>query len=158
MPQRRRIQGNLINIFTKKSLNRKKLYIFILVLSFAGYLWIAYLIHYDLTGEIENNSINTCVFKYMTGLPCPSCGMSRSVISVFQARFKDALYLNPLGYIMTLAMIVFPVWITMDLFVNKSTFLKFYESIENYFKNKWIAYPFILIILVLWVWNIYKFT
>jgi len=139
-------------------LNRNKLYIFVLFLSFAGYLWIAYLIHFDLTSEMESNSINTCVFKYMTGLPCPSCGMSRSVISVIQARFKDALFWNPLGYIMTLSMLVFPLWIIIDLIKNKSSFLKFYLKVESYFRIKWIAYTFILIMIVLWGWNIYKFT
>lgn len=138
-------------------MNRKQLYIFVLVLSLAGYLWVTYLIYFDLTGKSEGNYINTCIFKNITGLPCPSCGMSRSVVSVIQARFIDALYWNPLGYLMTLVMIIFPIWILVDVIANKKTFLRFYNQVEKYFKNKWISYSFIVIIILLWGWNIYKF-
>jgi hypothetical protein len=83
--------------------------------------------------------------------------MSRSVISVLQARFIDALYWNPLGYIMTLAMAIFPLWIFADFMANKNSFLEFYNQVERSFKKRWISYTFILIIILLWGWNIYKF-
>ena len=38
-----------------------------------------------------------CMFYHLTGLPCPSCGMTRSVISLTHLRFREAVSLNPLG-------------------------------------------------------------
>jgi hypothetical protein len=138
-------------------LNKKQLYALVFGLSLAGYVWIGSIIYMDWI-NYQNLKINLCIFTNLTGLPCPSCGMSRSVISVFQARFVDALWWNPLGFIMALAMLVFPVWIIYDLIANKQGFFRFYHSIEVLSRNKIIASLFILLILSLWIWNIMKFS
>ena len=41
---------------------------------------------------------STCFFYNMTALPCPGCGLSRSVMNVFRLHFIDALLYNPFGY------------------------------------------------------------
>ena len=37
-----------------------------------------------------------CVFHELTGLPCVTCGMTRSAIAFFHGHFLDALRWNPL--------------------------------------------------------------
>ena len=39
-----------------------------------------------------------CLFRNVTGLPCPFCGSTRSVGHILQGEFSAALYSNPLGY------------------------------------------------------------
>jgi uncharacterized protein DUF2752 len=39
-----------------------------------------------------------CVFHQLTGLPCVTCGMTRSAIAFFQGRFLAALKWNPLVF------------------------------------------------------------
>ena len=40
-----------------------------------------------------------CLFRNVTGLPCPFCGSTRSVGHILQGEFSAALYSNPLGYL-----------------------------------------------------------
>ena len=40
-------------------------------------------------------------------IPCPGCGLTRSCISIFRLRFKEAMYYNPAG----------PLWIAYILFL-----------------------------------------
>ena len=38
----------------------------------------------------------TCLFKGVTGYPCPGCGMTRACYSALTGHFKDAFSLHPL--------------------------------------------------------------
>lgn len=40
---------------------------------------------------------SVCMFYHVTGLPCPSCGMTRSVLALTRLDFRDAIAFNPLG-------------------------------------------------------------
>jgi hypothetical protein len=41
-----------------------------------------------------------CVFRKMTGLECPGCGMTRGTYALLHGRFKDAFLFNPVGMIL----------------------------------------------------------
>ncbi len=41
-----------------------------------------------------------CMFKKMTGMPCPSCGMSRAFCSISRRRIADAFGYNPLSVLL----------------------------------------------------------
>ena len=48
-----------------------------------------------------------CWFRQMTGLPCPTCGATRSILSLAHGNLGDAIALNPmlfLCYVGTLAL------------------------------------------------------
>jgi hypothetical protein len=38
----------------------------------------------------------SCVFKYLTGIPCPTCGATRSVMHLAQGDFFASFGMNPL--------------------------------------------------------------
>ena len=38
-----------------------------------------------------------CVFKTLTGLPCPTCGVTRTVIALSRGDFAHGLFMNPLA-------------------------------------------------------------
>lgn len=40
-----------------------------------------------------------CVFKTLTGLPCPSCGVTRAVIALSRGQLGQGLFMNPLAAI-----------------------------------------------------------
>lgn len=53
-----------------------------------------------------------CIFKSITTIPCPGCGMTRACLSITHGQFADALRFNPFSFfLITLAFCVafFPV-------------------------------------------------
>lgn len=43
-----------------------------------------------------------CVFRAVTGVPCPLCGMTTSVVATLHLRIADALAANPAGILAVL--------------------------------------------------------
>jgi hypothetical protein len=119
----------------------------------AGYTWIFAIqaIRFSHTDEPE-----VCVFRYLTHIPCPSCGSSRSVLALFNGDFLQAFQWNPFGYIIALILIISPVWIAIDVITKKSSLLEIYLKTELLFRKKIIAITAIILVLVNWMWNIQK--
>lgn len=49
-----------------------------------------------------NSQFTFCPIFLLTGIPCPGCGIGRSLISIFHLNFIKALYYNPFGYCIAL--------------------------------------------------------
>lgn len=47
-----------------------------------------------------------CVIKNITGIPCPSCGMTRSYLHVLDGNFSAAFYDHPLFFTVPLVLII----------------------------------------------------
>jgi len=135
------------------SLNRNRFYLLLGSACLAGYTWLLFSMF---NSGINQDEIGVCIIKHVTGIPCPSCGSTRSVISLVNGNILDSLYWNPIGLILALIMIVTPVWIIMDLISGKRSLFRFYGKIETVFRMKIIAIPAILLVMVNWIWNIYK--
>jgi hypothetical protein len=68
---------------------------------------------------------SVCLFRNVTGLPCPFCGSTRSVGHILQGEFSAALYSNPLGYFGLAFLVV--------LFISPSTI----NGTSDYLAKKW---------------------
>lgn len=44
--------------------------------------------------------VNGCVVRFFTGIPCPSCGMTRAAFSLLRFDFCMAFYYHPLVYLL----------------------------------------------------------
>jgi len=51
-----------------------------------------------------------CGFRQMSGLPCPGCGLTRSVCSISHGHFGAAWEFNPFGYVFYVAMVLTLLW------------------------------------------------
>ncbi len=47
--------------------------------------------------HLDHLSVNFCVFKSLTGLPCPTCGTTRALGRLFALDLPGALAMNPLA-------------------------------------------------------------
>jgi hypothetical protein len=112
----------------------------LLIACLAGYVWLYYSITNNIT---EKKSVEVCLIKHVTNIPCPSCGSSRSVISLIKGDFIGALNFNPIGYLVAIIMLIAPIF-------------DFYLKIETYLKRPKIAIPLILLVIINWIWNITK--
>jgi len=129
------------------TLNPKRFYWLLLTSCIAGYLWLYF---------STTHSTTMCLMKNITGLPCPSCGSTRSVAAIFKGNWSDALYWNPIGILVFVIMIAVPIWMTYDALNKKMTLWSSFLYIENRLRKKAIAIPLILLIVANWIWNIFK--
>lgn len=134
------------------SLKRNMLYSIMFIACLAGYIWL----YIGLTKQTENKSVEVCLIKHTTNIPCPSCGSTRSVISLTKGNFIEALKINPLGYIVAIIMFLTPLWITVDIATKRETLFEFYRKIEKYLKRPQYIIPLILLVIINWIWNITK--
>ncbi len=135
------------------SINRNKLYSLLMIGCLIGYVWV----YYGLTTDFaENKSTGVCLIKYATNIPCPSCGSTRSIISLTKGDFREALHLNPLGYLIAIIMLVVPVWIVTDTISKRDSLFVTFQKVETHLKNPRIAIPLILLVIINWIWNIVK--
>lgn len=92
----------------------------------------------------------------MFKIPCPSCGTTRAIEALLNGNIFQAIYYNPLGLIVLPVMLIVPWWIIYDMIFKQVSFYNLYIYIENQLKKPSIYVPSILLILILWAWNIYK--
>lgn len=135
------------------SLSKIRLYYLILIACLAGYVW---LYISNTWAGYGNNPIEVCLIKHVTNMPCPSCGTTRSVMSLSHGNFIEALSINPLGYVIAFIMTIGPVWIIMDVVLQKDTLFKVYQRMEALFKRPIVFVLFSLSIIINWAWNILK--
>lgn len=132
---------------------RNKLYVLVSTACAAGYIWLFLNYQRSVSDSIEPG---VCLFKRLTGIPCPSCGSTRSVLSLLKGDFIGALISNPFGLIILSILILAPLWILYDIVLQKDSLLQVYNRTEIFLRRKWIAIPLILLVILNWIWNIYK--
>ena len=131
------------------SSKRNVLYIFFMLACFVGYLWLFY-------NNSVSQTVDVCLIKKLTHLPCPSCGSTKAVISLIHGDFLKSLYINPFGVIITLFLLIAPLWILFDVTSKRSSLLDFYNKTEGLLKKPGLAIPLVLLVLMNWIWNITK--
>ncbi|RZJ68509.1 MAG: DUF2752 domain-containing protein [Flavobacterium sp.] len=118
----------------------------------AGYLYLfvyLFVIPADL-------GIGVCIFKHITGIPCPSCGSTRAVKALLHGDIIGSLGLNPIGLLLSLLMLIIPVWLIADISQNKQSLYLFYRRFEHVVRKPGIAAFLIVLVVANWVWGICK--
>jgi hypothetical protein len=135
------------------ALSRSKLYLLLTVLFGVGYIWLFTQMYGK---EHQKFTTDVCLFKKVTDVPCPSCGSTRATVSLFEGHFIESILWNPFGIIISLALVIVPIWLVYDFISKKETLYIFYGKFEKAVQNKWIAIPLIILVLLNWIWNIKK--
>ncbi len=94
---------------------------------------------------------DTCLFKIITGLPCPSCGMTHAFISLGHRHFQEAFFYNLMGPFVYFALVI-----VLFISIYGSIFRRPLLSVlwKKYQRRVFAAVLFLAFIS--WVWNIYK--
>ncbi|MBS1689165.1 MAG: DUF2752 domain-containing protein [Bacteroidetes bacterium] len=138
-------------------MKKDRLYFFTMLATIAGYAWLAWNEKYS---NMQENTAGTslCLFRHVTGIPCPSCGTTHALLALSHLHIADAFYFNPIGFILAFAMLILPVWIIRDAITKQDSFYVFYRRLELLLSKRWVAIPFFVLIACNWIWNIYKYT
>lgn len=129
-------------------MSKTKLYSILTIACLAGYSWLGL--------GLTHTHADVCLFKWLTHIPCPSCGSTRSILYLYEGRFNEALMTNPLGILIAIIMIVTPLWLFFDTISRKNTLLMAYLHIEQGLRKPKMAIPLITLICLNWIWNITK--
>lgn len=132
---------------------KNKLYGLVVCLSILAYTWIIYNSFFLINSE---EGITICWFKTISGLPCPACGTTGGMVEIFKGNFLEAFHLNPFAYSSLFLLVFASIWVILDLIRKKDGFYLFYLSTNTKLKKKRIIIPIILLILSVWIWNIFK--
>lgn len=132
--------------------NIKRFYAFSLLVFILGFSWV----YLFLTNNEINKNFVVCIFKQTTSLPCPSCGVTRSVISLAKGQIYNAILINPLGILVASLMLLLPLLFIFDIITKEKTLYKFFLKIERIKNKPKIIITLFLLILFNWIWNIAK--
>ena len=130
---------------------KKTFYLFVFSALVTAFTWVLYVIE---VRTIKASSI--CILKITTGLPCPACGSTRSVLLLINGNLKAAFFMNPLGFLYSLFILTTPIFLFVDLVLKKEMLWEFYNHSEIYLKKKSILISIFLLIALNWIWNIMK--
>lgn len=64
-----------------------------------------------------------CVFKTVTGISCPACGMTRAFVSILHFDFLDACYQNLLSIPLFLFLVFSAFMLLKDLIQNRFSYI-----------------------------------
>ena len=131
---------------------KRRLYITLSIACFVGYTWLI-LNHFFINHTADTT---LCLIKHTTGIPCPACGSTRSMLSLMDFNFTAAMYFNPIGIILAVVLITVPLGLLYDIMFKKDLVLKAYRKMETFFQQKLVAIVGICLIVANWIWNISK--
>ncbi|MEX2232774.1 MAG: DUF2752 domain-containing protein [Cyclobacteriaceae bacterium] len=131
-----------------------RIYWILAILSVAGYAWIGF---HLLSNGVAETPLTVCLVKNATCIPCPSCGITRSLLLLISGNIQGAMLMNPLGCVVAFAMLIIPVWILSDVVTRKDTLARSFLWTENKIKTRKAIYiPLVALALLNWGWNILK--
>ena len=112
-------------------------------MAFFGFFWLAGRYELDLTWWL-----GYCGFKQKTGLPCPTCGMTTSVLAFSQGQIWAAFYTQPAVAFLCCIMAVAA--ILALLIAVLGVYFGFLERFFAEVKAKYIILALIVIIVAGW--------
>jgi hypothetical protein len=134
---------------------KRNLYLLLGFACLGGYAWVMFHL-YQQHSQQQAHAFGMCLFKQTTSIPCPACGTTRSVLALSNGNINTALQLNPIGFIIVIALLVLPFWLAYDVLTKRDSLYFFYRKTEAIIRQPKWAIPLSLLVILNWVWNIYK--
>lgn len=90
----------------------------------------------------------TCIFKSVTGISYPACGMTRAFISILHLNFLNAFLLNILSIPLFIFICISVIIMIIEIFRNKFNYI---PKLLNFLGKYW--YIFIILLIISFIWN-----
>jgi len=114
---------------------------------------IAYGIGLFVLGAVIYTPLNIpCLFKLVTGISCPGCGIGRALVLASRFDFIGAITMNILFLPLTVGAAIYFICAVLDAFAGKSA-IKRFNSICS---SKWVIIGAALLMCLSWYYNIIR--
>lgn len=97
-----------------------------------------------------------CWFKTIVGIPCPGCGSTRAISALLQFNIKALAQYNVLALPVFFLFVYANGVYVVDLVYNKRNLQQQYSLLENVLKVRQWQMLLLGLVLLNWIWNIYK--
>jgi hypothetical protein len=98
-----------------------------------------------------------CLFKNVTGQPCPACGTGHGLALLLDGKLLDAVMYNPFSVVVGGIGALLPFWLLTDAVRRKPSLYLTNEAVGGFLKSRtWLIVLLILLVLANWIWNFYK--
>ncbi len=112
-----------------------------------GYIFIG------VSAILQNYSHSSiCIFKNITGYPCPGCGITRGSILLFKGEILESILLNPAAIVVNIMALVAIVLIIRDSVKGTTLF----QKLSTQKMNPYLLILLVVLVILNWIWNIYK--
>lgn len=100
----------------------------------------------------HEHTVTFCMFRNITGIPCPGCGMGRASLSILKGNFNEAFQYNILSIPFTMFILMSVFWLIYDIWNKRDTFFK---TINRKISTNYLI-VLVVIILSSWIINIIR--
>ena len=92
----------------------------------------------------------TCIFKTVTGISCPACGMTRAFHSIMQLQFYEAFTFNILSIPLFVVIIIAIICLLYEIVTNKYLFI---PKLLQCLSNKYVIIAIIILLCLSFLVN-----
>lgn len=85
-----------------------------------------------------------CPVRHWTGIPCPSCGMTRSFVAIARGDWSQALAQHLFGPLLFIVLLMTTIHLTLELLTGRRV-LTFYDKVLRRKKLQWL---FLIMLLI----------
>lgn len=94
-----------------------------------------------------------CVFKFVTGIPCPGCGTTRAIEALLRGQIGLALWYNPVAIVVLVYLLALP-WVALYDAWRQTSYLQKVARTPI----RWYGVVLLVVVMLAnWWWNIVKF-
>jgi len=92
-----------------------------------------------------------CMWKAITSIPCPTCGLTRAFLYFYQLNIISAVKMNILTVPIIIGIIIHLICAGADLIYNKNLLNRF----NRFFAKSWVLVTLLILIFISWGYNVY---
>jgi hypothetical protein len=93
-----------------------------------------------------------CVFKWVTGIPCPGCGLTRAIAMALRFNFIEAALTNILFLPLLAGAVTYFICALIEIIFNKPTI----DYINSVLVKKWVIVIAAALTAISWYYNIVR--
>jgi Protein of unknown function (DUF2752) len=80
-------------------------------------------------GDVEHSQ-SICPFKLLTGMPCPGCGITKSIVFLYQGEWDKSLSYHLFGPLVVVVALFAIVLLSVELIIKRSLLSKFLYNVK----------------------------